>query len=251
MSINKQKSNDIAKLVLFDIDHTLISNGGAGRLALYQALRESLQVESQILEAANIRLSGKTDVQILNEFITACVPCCDGISVNKVLDRYLQILPEYIENASNTNKCFLHEGVSEILDLLDKDTNVALGLLTGNVEKGAYIKLEPFNLMRYFPIGAYGSDSANRLELPAVAHKRAQEYYKANWQPKDIVIIGDAENDVLCAKHYGATSLAVNTGTTTWQELSQHQPDYIFPTLKNTDQIIEAIMAHSPTSIMS
>ncbi len=115
--------------------------------------------------------------------------------------------------------------------------------MTGNLEKGARIKLERFNLNRFFPIGAYGCDSASRLDLPAIAHKRAQEHYNISLTPAQIVIIGDAENDVLCAKHYGAISLAVNTGTTSWQELSALEPHYLFPSLKDTSQILAAIRA--------
>jgi phosphoglycolate phosphatase len=231
------------KLVLFDVDHTLISNGGAGRKALYQALQECLQVNIETLEAAHIRLAGKTDLQNVREFIVACGHEYTDAIANKILDLYLQCLPTFVNRALNTDKCFMHEGVAELLATLEHDEKIALGLLTGNLEKGAYIKLEPFNLMRFFPIGAYGCDSASRLDLPAIAHKRAQEYYQANFTPADIVIIGDAENDVLCAKHYGAISLAVNTGTTSWEELSKQEPDYLFSSLKETDQVLKAIMA--------
>jgi phosphoglycolate phosphatase len=252
MHRDKQKQNNTSRLVLFDIDQTLITHGGATRKAMYRALQETLPIDLTRPEISNIRMSGKTDPQIVREFIFASNIEQSGKEesywqkiINQTLEFYLKFLPEEIDEVAKTPKYFMHDGVVEILQLLDHDERIALGLLTGNVEKGARIKLERFNLNRFFPIGAYGCDSANRLDLPAIAHKRAEEHYSLSLTPTQIIIIGDAENDVLCAKHYGAISLAVNTGTTTRQELCSLEPDYLFSSLKDTSRILDAIMSES------
>jgi phosphoglycolate phosphatase len=114
-------------------------------------------------------------------------------------------------------------------------------LLTGNVERGARKKLKQFDLNKYFDIGAYGSDSASRLDLPAVAVGRALTHFKEEFSPQEVVIIGDSVNDIACAHHYGATALICNTGRTTWEELEDHKPRYLFKDLGNVDQVIDAI----------
>jgi phosphoglycolate phosphatase len=164
-------------------------------------------------------------------------------TITAILDLYMQYLPVSIASTTNFG---LHEGVSEILNLLQQNEQIALGLLTGNIEKGARMKLERVNLNSFFPVGAYGCDSASRLDLPAIAHQRAQKFYNTVFSPPQIVIIGDAENDVLCAKHYGAVSLAVSTGNTSAEELRRLGADYIFPSLKNTSEIIKAILSEEP-----
>jgi phosphoglycolate phosphatase len=255
MHLDKSKQNNIKRLVLFDIDQTLISNGGAGRKALYRALQATMSIDLNRPEIADIRMSGKTDPQIVREFIKLSNLDQSQTSdtfwqkiISETIDHYLKFLPEEIDLVSSTPNYFMHNGVMEILQLLEKDEQIALGLLTGNIEQGARIKLSRFDLNRFFPIGAYGCDSANRLDLPAIAHKRAQNHYQLDLMPAQIIIIGDAENDVLCAKHYGAISVAINTGTTSWQELAALEPNYLFSALTDTNQILNAIMSDTNLS---
>ncbi len=233
----------IQKLVLFDVDQTLIFSGRAGSRALIAAIEKYSGISTEKIQAAGIHFAGKTDPQIVEEILRACHFYTNEQlqkTVGDILDLYLQLLPQSIAEA---NDYFIYEGVVEILAALHEDERTAIGLLTGNIEAGARLKLERVQLNHFFPVGSFGSDSANRLELPAVAHQRAQAFYKAQFSPEQIVIIGDAENDVLCAKHYGAISLAVNTGKTTWEQLSQHNPDYIFSSLKDTEKIMQAILS--------
>lgn len=243
--------SSLSRLVLFDIDQTMVTYAGATRKAMFKALEKSLKINTNQSEMAKLRMSGKTDPQIIREFI---LTAGGGVDFNEydwqkaidyTLDLYLQFLPDEIDEAIKTSKAFMYEGVLEILSLLEKDKRISLAILTGNVEKGARLKLEHFGLNRFFPIGAYGCDSASRLDLPAIAHKRAQEHYRLKWTPGEIIVIGDAENDILCAQHYGAVSLAINTGHTTWQELSALKPNYLYSSLSNTEQILSAILAES------
>ena len=140
-----------------------------------------------------------------------------------------------------TKHYIVHDGVEEVLAALSTMENAFLGLLTGNVERGARMKLERFKLNHHFPLGAYGSDSASRLDLPHVAKLRADKHFKTTFEPREIVVIGDSIFDVLCAKHYGAVSLAVNSGRTTKEELEAHSPDHLFATLADTESVIKAI----------
>ena len=224
------------RLVLFDIDETMISSDGAGRRAIAKILNEHYGVPE---EAMNISMSGKTDPQILREIFQAC----DKVStfeanMTHVLELYLGVLEDEIKRS---RYYIVHDGVIELLDELTGLDHAFLGLLTGNIERGARMKLAHFDLNRYFPIGAYGSDSANRLDLPAVARERAQKHFDENFEPHELVIIGDSIFDVMCAKSFGARSIAVNTGRTTWEELEKQEPDYLFKSLKDTATVLDAI----------
>ncbi len=185
-------------------------------------------------------MSGKTDPQILTEIMTEA-----GIEKSEIASAIPSIIEEYLVHLETeireTRHYIVHDGVEEILAALATMENAFLGLLTGNVERGARMKLERFKLNHHFPLGAYGSDSASRLDLPHVAKLRADEHFKTTFEPREIVVIGDSIFDVLCAKHYGAVSLAVNSGRTTREELAAQNPDHLFPTLADTQSVIKAI----------
>ncbi len=134
MPTDKPKQNNITRLVLFDIDQTLISNGGAGRRALYKALQETVSMDLDCPEVANIRMSGKTDPQIVREFIAVSPIKQNSQSedyyqkiIDKTLDLYLQFLPQEINNVAKTPKHFMHDGVVEILQLLEQDEENSTG----------------------------------------------------------------------------------------------------------------------------
>ncbi|MBX9939592.1 MAG: HAD hydrolase-like protein [Candidatus Obscuribacterales bacterium] len=229
----------VKRLVLFDIDETMISSDGAGRRSLARALYQTHRLDES---AAAIPMSGKTDPQIIKEILTA-----SGYSaleaearLHEILALYLQFLDEEIAKSTYYIK---HPGVDSLLETLEEHDQAYLGLLTGNVESGAAKKLNYFKLMEYFPIGAYGSDSACRLDLPAIAVERARKHFALDFAPKEVVIIGDSVNDIACAKHFGACVVAVNTGKTSYEELERHKPDFLFRNLENTNQVLEAIFA--------
>ncbi len=217
----------------------MISSDGAGRRAIGRVLAERFNVPA---EAANIPMSGKTDPQILTEILA--VAGWNDADIEKrmgeLLDIYLSILEDEI---AASRYYIIHPGVVDLLNNLHTRTDTYLGLLTGNVERGARMKLSRFELNHFFPMGAYGSDSANRMDLPAIAAKRAHKHFNIEFVPAEIVIIGDAINDVLCAKGYGAKSIAVNTGRTSWEDLERHEPDYLFKNLGDTNMIVQAIFS--------
>jgi len=225
------------RLILFDIDETLINPSGVGRRAISNALAMLFNVPP---EATRVSMAGKTDPQILYEILTNAGMTeseCEA-RVPELIELYLKTLECELENANGYK---LHAGVNELLAELDSHAEGRLGLLTGNVERGARMKLSKFDLNRYFPMGAFGSDSRDRMALPAIAHERAIRHYGENYQPHELVIIGDAENDILCAKGFGARSLAVGTGRTSKEQLLALSPDFLFDSLQDTKAILEAI----------
>lgn len=226
------------KLVLFDIDETMISSDGAGRRAIGATLKDMYDISP---EALNIPMSGKTDPQILTEILSA-----SGFSESEIRKDLEALIEAYLIHLEREIKLaqyyIVHDGVREILAALSAVEEAFLGLLTGNVERGARMKLERFDLNSHFPLGAYGSDSASRLDLPHVAKVRADKHFNTEFAPEEIVVVGDSIYDVLCAKHYGAVSLAVNTGKTPMADLVAQEPDHLFATLADTNAVLKAIM---------
>lgn len=227
------------RLVLFDIDETMISSDGAGRRAIGRALMDLYGIKP---EKITVSMSGKTDPQILSEILRAADMTEEEIQerLSDMFDLYLSILKEELKKC---NRYIMHKGIPEILEILDKHEDVCLGLLTGNIETGARMKLDIFDLNRYFPIGAYGSDSANRMDLPHVANVRARDHYGVEFRPDQLVIIGDSIYDVMCAKGYGARCIAVNTGVTPREDLEGQSPEYLFATLEDAPEVLKAILA--------
>jgi phosphoglycolate phosphatase len=227
----------VKRLVLFDIDETMISSDGAGRRAIARALEEKHAIAEP---ATRVPMSGKTDPQILMEIFTSQGFAEDKAKshIGDLIDCYLQYLDEEMQKSQTL---ILHEGVVAILDRLQQDDGSYLGLLTGNVEIGARKKLNFFDLNRYFEIGAYGSDSADRLELPQFAVERAHAHFGVSFAPEEVWIIGDSVNDIACAHGYGAKVIAVNTGKTSWDELHARKPEHLMKNLADTEAVYRAI----------
>jgi phosphoglycolate phosphatase-like HAD superfamily hydrolase len=232
------------RLILFDIDETMIASDGAGRRALTKALETLLPDHRQPLKdtAQTLPMSGKTDPQIIREILQALefTPAEIEHYRPEIIKSYLQYLEPEIKACQHY---IMHEGVEPLLNSLELEPNAYLGVLTGNVKEGACKKLAPFNLTRFFPIGAWGCDSSNRLELPPIAVSRANAFFARQFAPEEVMIIGDSVNDIACAKAYGAKSLAVNTGKTSFDQLSAENPSYLFSSLGDKNAILEAIFA--------
>jgi len=227
----------LKRLVLFDIDETMITSDGAGRRAISKVLKDRYDIDPATIK---LSMSGKTDPQILGEILSEA-----GFSDKEIKDSVPALIEEYLVHLDTemrgTKNYIVHDGVPEILAALATMEGAFLGLLTGNVERGARMKLERFKLNHHFPLGAYGSDSASRLDLPHVAKQRADAHFRTTFEPQEIVVIGDSIYDVLCAKHYGAVSLAVNSGRTTREELEAQNPDHLFASLADTESVLKAI----------
>jgi len=228
------------RLVLFDIDGTLLLSAGAGRRALLAALGPHVAAPEQV---AGIRFDGKTDPQIVSELLAA-----SGLPVPEEPGRIATILEAYVAHlesdlAVHGHKSRLMPGVPALLDSLESETSVLLGLLTGNVERGARLKLQAAGLdPARFKVGAFGSDHARRRELPPIAARRAAAHFGRVPDGDDVVIIGDTPDDVRCAAAIGARTVAVATGGYSVAELALTEADAVFADFSDLRRALEAIL---------
>jgi phosphoglycolate phosphatase len=224
------------RLVLFDVDGTLLSAGRAARESILAALSSILGWEGS---ADGNDFSGKTDPQILRELVADVVgEARFDATLPAVLDRYVDELRQRLRPEAVVPK----PGVSALLGRLSSDHRVTLGLLTGNIERGARMKLEPPGFNRYFPFGAFGDDSADRYRLPAVAVARAREHTGREFSGGSVVIVGDSIHDVLCGRSLGTRSIAVATGPTPAEKLAAERPDALFSDFNDVSRVAEAIL---------
>jgi phosphoglycolate phosphatase len=227
------------KLVLFDIDGTLLWTDGAGRRAMEAALHATYGVRGD----PAYRYDGKTDRQIAREQMRgAGVP-------DAVIDAGLATLVEaYLANlgrelAATPDAARLLAGVAALLDAVDAEPRAVLGLLTGNVAGGAHAKLGAVGVdATRFRVGAYGCDHEHRPELPRVAQRRAHEQLGLAVPGHDVVIIGDTPADIACGRPIGARAIAVATGRYGVAELAAHAPHAVFADLGDTGRVLEAIL---------
>ena len=227
-------------LVLFDIDGTLLSAGRVARESILVALERAYgwQIEPQHWDRSRHDFSGKTDPQIVRELVSDSVgpELCEE-QLPRALEMYLEELAKRLEPGTVVTK----PGIPELLARLEADPRVTLGLLTGNLERGARIKLADPGLNEYFPFGAFGSDSADRYELPELAVRRGREMTGMTFTGKSVVIVGDSVHDVACGRSVGVRAVAVATGPTTIETLAAERPDVLLPDFSDVDRAFEAI----------
>ena len=227
------------KLVLFDIDGTLLWSDGAGRRAMEGALTHVFGSPGD----PRYRYDGKTDLQIARELMRAEGHEDDAIDarLDAVLAGYLDRLRRELD--AGTRRVELLAGVPELLDALEPRPDVVLGLLTGNVAPGAETKLTAAGLdFSRFRVNAFGSDHEHRPSLPAVAQRRAREVLGLEFHGESVVVIGDTPADIECARSVGARTVAVATGRYTVDELAEHEPTVVLPDLSDTDAALRAIL---------
>jgi phosphoglycolate phosphatase len=134
-------------------------------------------------------------------------------------------------------------GIVELLEELHGRADCALGLLTGNVRKGAEIKLSHFGVWHFFPFGAFADDHHERNQLGPFARQRALEHHGEHFPPEKIFVLGDTPRDIECSRAFGAKSVAIATGKYSIQELASQKPDFLFADLKNTHQVVRTLLA--------
>lgn len=227
------------RLILFDIDGTLLTSGGAAGPPFRRALESVFGTSGP---AEGYSFAGRTDPQIARELLElAGVPADETEArLEQVWELYLQDLPQALATAQIT----VLPGVPELLDGLEVDPTGILGLLTGNVREGARLKLEAAGIgFDRFAVGAFGSDHGHRPELPAVAIRRAEERFGHRFSGKSVVIIGDTPHDIACGEHLGVRTIAVATGSYDAESLHACRPDYLFDSLADTDAVLRAIFS--------
>ena len=216
------------KLVLFDIDGTLMDSGGAGTKSMDLAFEELFSVPNAF---RGIPMAGKTDIQIMKEGLRKHGISSENGNVGLFTARYVEHLRREIENPRK----HLKPGIVKALESLGLMKDVSLGLLTGNIEKGARVKLASFNLNGYFPFGAFGDDDEDRNKLLPVAVERFRVLHKQDVEYRDCVVIGDTPRDVECAKIYGAYSVAVATGPYHYDSLLASGADMVLRNISEMD----------------
>lgn len=229
------------KLVLFDIDGTILLSAGAGRRSILAAIAGTVADPDKL---PTIRFDGKTDPQIVTELLAAAGhPDPDEPDrIGLVLERYVKHLEQDL--AANGHQSRVMPGIPPLLDALEREPGVLLGLLTGNVAPGARLKLRAAGLdPDRFRVGAYGSDHSERPCLPPIAVERAEPLAGRRLAGAEIVIIGDTPADVMCAASVGARTIAVATGGFTVADLEATGADVVFVDLSDTDRAMEAILS--------
>ena len=213
------------KVLLFDIDGTLIRAGGAGRLALNHAAR-NLFGKEQVCD--EFSLAGRTD---LWNFTTACRLATRrpvaGRAVARLHREYLRLLPGYVRRAQRSKTYVLPAGVQALLRRLVREPGILLGLGTGNVERGARIKLAPSGFNAYFRFGGFGSDGFRRETILRKAAQRARRLAGRRIPARDVYVIGDTPHDVTAGRRAGFVTIAVGTGFSSWRLLQEARPDHL------------------------
>ncbi len=218
------------KLVLFDIDGTLVLTGGAGLRAMNTALQE---VFGHANGLDGIALAGRTDWAILSDAVRRIGRSLDGALLADLEQRYVTNLAEEIQQPGTGRKQVL-PGIPEILAELERREDVLVGLVTGNFEAGARVKLGHFDLWRYFTCGAFGGDAADRNALVPFALERARACGLPDIADEHILVIGDTPHDVTCAHAAGAIAVGVATGTSPVEELRAAGAEHVFEDLGDT-----------------
>ncbi len=225
-------------LLLFDIDGTLIRSNSAGRQAIAHALE---QVFGTCGPLADYPMGGKTDPRIITDLLTAV-----GFTPDAILSR-LPLVYDLMTRfgretfaAKGIRPCL---GVPELLAVLGERPDAVLGLLTGNIVSTAPLKLAAAGLdPTQFRLGAYGSDSMDRNELPFIAMQRAKELTGFHFTGDNTVIIGDTPADILCARSGRATAVAVASGWHAAATLAQYKPDYLLEDLSDTRRVTAVLL---------
>ena len=225
------------KVLLFDIDGTLVLTGRAGVRAMNRACQEVIG-HSNALDG--VAVAGRTDWIILHDALRAIGHEMDEDLFGRLRDTYVTLLREEILLPGEGVKAVL-PGVAGLLDALRERPDVFLALLTGNFEEGARIKLEHFDLWRYFRCGAFGDDAADRNALVPFALDRARACGLDAIAPEDVFVVGDTPHDVACARAVGAVPVGVATGSFSVADLRGSGADIVFPDLGDTAAFMRVI----------
>jgi len=227
----------VRRLILFDIDGTLV-RGGPAKEAFTTAMVETYGTTGDV---AQVSFAGKTDPEIVRELLTR-----SGFEAGAIEDglatlwrRYLA----YLELGLEATPMRVLEGVRELLDALAAVEGVALGLVTGNIAGGARLKLASAGLWERFAIGGYGSDHEERRHLPGIALERARRHWGSFLTSRDAVVVGDTPRDVECGREGGTRTLAVATGSFDSAALRAAGADHVLEDFGATEEVVEWLTA--------
>lgn len=228
------------RLILWDIDGTLLTTGPAGRRALETGARAA----ADLAEVPSVDMSGKTDPQIVREILD-----CAGLAGEEI-ERVLPVALEHAERAlaSETHLMLaegkVHPGVADALCALADVEGVRQTLLTGNVWRNAAVKVRVFGLDTFFDaeVGAYGDDHADRNYLVPIARERARRLRNEDYAPDEVWVVGDTPNDVRCARAGGVRCLIVGTGHAGPDAVRDLEADAVLDDLSDTDVVLKILL---------
>ena len=222
------------KLLLWDIDGTILHTGKAGEAALGHAM-EKLHGMTRGLQG--LEIAGRTDKWIVEQLLAR-----EGLphgerEIARFLDEYVERLAEELPRRQGG----LHPGILGILEEAHRRPDLVQGLLTGNIEKGARLKLSRYGVNHFFEFGAFADDSSVRNELGPHAQRRAHARHGEEFPPERIYIIGDTPHDVACARAIGAKAIAVATGSFSVEQLQACGADAVFTDLAHPERFFRLL----------
>jgi len=223
------------RLFLFDIDGTLITSGGAGETALTRAMKTRFGVEEDF---QGIVLAGATDALIARALLGKHGLEVSPENVTALLDSYLHHLGQCMPDHCGR----ILSGMAHLLEALKASEDAVLALLTGNLVRGAEIKLRHYGVWDYFEFGAFADDHHDRNELGRFASARAMEKHGESFPPDKIFVIGDTPKDIECGRAIGAKTVAIATGIFTRAQLEAHSPDFLFDDFSDTAAVLDVLL---------
>jgi phosphoglycolate phosphatase len=228
------------KLLLFDIDGTLLTSGGAGEKALRLGFRDRFGIDDDL---ARVEIAGRTDSGIARVMLAAHGFPETTENLAKFFDGYLH----YLALELPIQKGALLPGILPLLDALRVREDIVLALLTGNLERGAKLKLTHYGVWHYFQFGAFADDHHDRNALGPFARARARELHGIEFPPERIFVLGDTPHDIACARAISARAVAIATGRYSFAELAACKPDFVFENISDLDAVL-AILVEEPRS---
>jgi phosphoglycolate phosphatase-like HAD superfamily hydrolase len=229
------------RIILWDVDGTLVRTRRQGVFKDYTA-PVLLRVFGTAGRLGELSVSGMTDLQIVAEALRD-----EGLTGEQIRARAPELIPLYLEELERLTRreeiYYALPGARAALEAIERRPRYLNSLLTGNVEPAARLKLRLVGLERFFRLpGAFGEDSHDRRDLPALARERISRHLRIDLRPEQLVVVGDTPNDILCARHFGARAVAVATGRTySAEDLAAHRPDAILADLKDTELVLRTL----------
>jgi phosphoglycolate phosphatase len=221
----------IKRLLLWDIDGTLINSGAAGHHAIARATAERFGGSGDL---EGVEIAGRTDTSIARQVLEKYGEPVTNESVRLFLTLYLELLAEELPRRQGR----VLPGVLDLLQRSASQSDSTLGLLTGNLERGARLKLEHYRIWHFFGFGAFADDHQDRNQLGPFALSRALKGTGIDFPASQVDVIGDTGHDIACGKAIGARTVAVATGSWPKERLAPYNPDFLFDDLSNVDEVI-------------
>jgi phosphoglycolate phosphatase-like HAD superfamily hydrolase len=226
-------------LLIFDIDGTLTFSDGATSRAMKAVFQEMTGVPEG---TKGVVMQGMTDAYIFRQMLGNA-----GIALERFPEMFREFQPRYFramkDELANAAKARLLPGVRDLLNCLATDNRFALALGSGNLEVSGREKLRIHHADHYFPVGGFGSDAEERVDVLKAAVEKARKHWNTEFQPSNTWVIGDTSKDVMAGKAIGARTIAVATGAYSMEELLESEPDVVLETLEDRELFLDVVMS--------